>query len=341
MSFGKRRPKLSRAQLRPSNPIAIQQGRLARQRDRLARLAVVARRRPRRPPPSSTAPGPRSPSGSASGPTASSGSTSPSSSASTRRRRTPSGRPRPTRSPPSMVNDPAPIRDLAEPARRPDRSPIAKSPGFEALPENLRATWKLDPDDLRRAQGGHRHARAARRRCTRQIAAAFEPLDPRRRARPRHAAPQRGVEPRPCRSATSARRPSEAHLVPRERVVPERIAKPDGPVCQEFVAAFTSPRLGQILFRLVADKLDGHADADLRASSTPPRSASRPANRVQDIYDTYRRGDVLVEQDQTIGEEQLILLRAGARDGHREPRASATGSAGRARSSSSSPPCSP
>src|SRR3954471_10223750 len=42
MSFGKRRPKLSRAQLRPTNPIAIQQGRLARQRDRLARLAVVA-----------------------------------------------------------------------------------------------------------------------------------------------------------------------------------------------------------------------------------------------------------------------------------------------------------
>ena len=42
MSFGKRRPKPTRAQLRPTNPIAIQQGRLARQRDRLARLAVVA-----------------------------------------------------------------------------------------------------------------------------------------------------------------------------------------------------------------------------------------------------------------------------------------------------------
>src|SRR4051795_11178741 len=42
MSFGKRRSKLPRAQLRPTNPIALQQGRLARQRDRLARLAVVA-----------------------------------------------------------------------------------------------------------------------------------------------------------------------------------------------------------------------------------------------------------------------------------------------------------
>ena len=41
MSFGKRRPKSTRAQLRPSNPIALQHGRSARQRDRLARLAVV------------------------------------------------------------------------------------------------------------------------------------------------------------------------------------------------------------------------------------------------------------------------------------------------------------
>src|SRR6187455_1551368 len=41
MSFGKRRSKLSRAQLRPTNPIALQQGRVARQRDRLTRLAIV------------------------------------------------------------------------------------------------------------------------------------------------------------------------------------------------------------------------------------------------------------------------------------------------------------
>src|SRR3954470_10558869 len=41
MSFGKRRPKSTRAQLRPSNPIALQYGRSVRQRDRLARRAVV------------------------------------------------------------------------------------------------------------------------------------------------------------------------------------------------------------------------------------------------------------------------------------------------------------
>src|SRR4051812_10885764 len=42
MSFGKRRSKLPPAQLRPTNPITLRQGRLARQRDRLTRLAVVA-----------------------------------------------------------------------------------------------------------------------------------------------------------------------------------------------------------------------------------------------------------------------------------------------------------
>src|SRR5947209_6891804 len=42
MSFGKRRPKPLRAHLRPPAPVSIRQGHLARQRDRFARLAVVA-----------------------------------------------------------------------------------------------------------------------------------------------------------------------------------------------------------------------------------------------------------------------------------------------------------
>ena len=42
MSIGRRRPKLSRAHLRPSDSVAIKQGRLARQRTRAALLALVA-----------------------------------------------------------------------------------------------------------------------------------------------------------------------------------------------------------------------------------------------------------------------------------------------------------
>ena len=41
--------------------------------------------------------------------------------------------------------------------------------------------------------------------------------------------------------------------------------------------------------------------------TTQQREKARAS--VQDVFDTYRRGDVLVEQDQEILEEQLILLR--------------------------------
>ena len=47
--------------------------------------------------------------------------------------------------PPSMVNDPAPIKDLAE--RLDDLTvTVAKSQRFEDLPSTLVSTWKLKPE---------------------------------------------------------------------------------------------------------------------------------------------------------------------------------------------------
>src|SRR5579871_3693363 len=135
MSFGKRRPKLSRAQLRPSNPIALRQGRLARQRDRLARLAVVGLailataaivhgsgpffpyRLGQRPDREIRV------------------------KVEFQRRnmvRTLSEKQaRADQVPPSMANDPAPIRDLAE--RLDDLvDAVAKSPTFDVVPETFR-----------------------------------------------------------------------------------------------------------------------------------------------------------------------------------------------------------
>src|SRR5262249_50657210 len=101
---------------------------------------------------------------------------------------------------------------------------------------------------------------------------------------------------------------TEAHPVPRERVVPERVAKPDGPVYRDFVAAFTAPRVGPLLFRLAAEKFAGTPTLTYEEQVTA-RQRELARDRVPEIYDTYRRGDLLVEQDQTIGEEQSILLR--------------------------------
>ena len=97
-------------------------------------------------------------------------------------------------------------------------------------------------------------------------------------------------------------------VVPRDRVVPERIRKVDGPVYQEFCSVFTPPRIGQILFGLIANQLDSTPTLKYEAEATA-RLREDARNKVPDHYDPYARGEVLVDQGQTIGEEQLILLR--------------------------------
>jgi putative nucleotidyltransferase with HDIG domain len=205
----------------------------------------------------------------------------------------------------TMVNDPAPIRDLAE--RLDDLvSAIAKAPRLEALPESVRATWALTAtvfEDLKAATDTPER----RDDLHRQIAQAFAPLirdgvlgpD----ALPRHEEASRTLAVHLLGQSAA-----EAHAVPRERVVPERLAKPEGPVYSAFLGAFTDPRVGPILFRLVADKLAGTPTLTYEeAYTTGQREQARA--RVADVYDTYRHGDVLVEQGQEIGEEQLTLLR--------------------------------
>jgi len=62
------------------------------------------------------------------------------------------------------------------------------------------------------------------------------------------------------------------------------------------------------MFRLVADKLAATPTLTYEEQYTNQQRALA-RNRVDEVHDTYRRGDLLVEQGQTIGEEQLILLR--------------------------------
>jgi putative nucleotidyltransferase with HDIG domain len=304
MSFGKRRPKPPRAQLRPPTPLSIQQGRLARQRDRAARLAVVGvailltaaivhgsgppftyrlGQRPGREVRVNVPEFKR-----------------------INQKKTNAGRQvKVDQVAPSMVNDPAPIRDLAE--RLDDLIvTVAKSPGFEALPASLRATWKLDREGFETLK-----AAAARpeqvEALQRELGQAFEPLL-RDGVLGYDTLPRSEESSRTLSVRTLGQNPSEAHDVPRERVVPERVAKADGPVSHDFVAAFTDPKVGAALFRLAAEKLAGTPTLTYEEQYTN-RQRELARDRVKEIYDTYRRGDLLVEQGQKIGEEQLILLR--------------------------------
>jgi len=304
MSFGKRRSKLPRAQLRPTNPIALQQGRLAKQRDRLARLAIVALAVIATAavvhgsgPPFTFRIGQR--------PSREVRVNVPEFKRLNQKKTNTERQAEVDQVPPSMVNDPAPIQDLAE--RLDDLLvAIAKAPTLESLPENLRTSWRLRNETFEELKAAT-DTPERRDALHLKIEKAFAPLV-------RDGMLGYDTLPRTEESSlvlavrSVGEDPKQAHRVPRERVVPERVAKQDGAFYKEFVATFGDPRVGPVLFQLIAEKLSGMPTLTYEEQyTTSLRESAR--NRVKDVYDTYHQGDVLVEQGQKIEEEQLILLR--------------------------------
>jgi putative nucleotidyltransferase with HDIG domain len=304
MSIGKRRPRLPRAQLRSLPSASQKQSRLARQRARLACLSVVALTVLATAmivhgwgPPFSYRLGLR-----------------PDREIRVNvkefriRNQTKTSNERQAAAdqvPPSMANDPAPIKDLAD--RLDDLTVIiAKSNRFEDVPEPVRATWKLKPEtylDIKAATDTPQR----RDNLHVQIGKSFAPLVENGVLGP-EALPRNEESSRSLAIHPIGERFASSRLVPRERVVPERIVKPEGPVYREFVAAFTTPRIGETLFQLLSDRIDGRSTLSYEPEITAMlRDEAR--GRVLDHFDTYTKGDVLVEQGQSIGEEQLILLR--------------------------------
>src|SRR4051794_22927702 len=304
MSIGKRRPKLPRAQLRSLSSASQKQSRLARQRARLVSLSVVALTVVAT---AAIVHGPGPPFTYRLG-------QRPDREIRVNvkefriRNQTKTSNERQAAAdqvPPSMVNDPAPLKDLAD--RLDDLTvTIAKSSRFEDVPETVRATWKLKPEtylDIKAATDTPER----RDNLHAQIGTAFTllvqngVLGP--EALPRNEESSRILAIHPVGQPHSA-----SHLVPREYVVPERIVKPEGPVYRQFVSAFTTPRTGETLFQLMADRIDARPTLAYEPEiTTMLRDQARDA--LAEHFDTYSKGDVLVEQGQPIGEEQLILLR--------------------------------
>ena len=268
MSIGKRRPKLSRAQLRPADRGLHQAGspgQAARPGRRCSRCGRSRCRGHRGDRPRLRAA--RSPTGSASARPRDPGQRQGIPGSATRPRPATSGRRPPTRSRRRWSTIPAPIRDLAERLDdltvddrqgRPIRGPPRERPG--GLEARARG--------LRRAQGGHRHPRAARQAARVRSPRRSQPLLRDGVLGPGTLPPNEESSRHPVDPHSRASRRHLARLVPRDRVVPERIVKPDGPVFQEFCAAFTSPRIGQILFGLIADQLDGTPTLTFEAEAT-------------------------------------------------------------------------
>ena len=305
MSFGKRKPKIVRAQLRPSHLVAHQHNRSARQRDRWSRLAVVAVAVV------ATAaivhgPGPFFTFRLGQRPDREIRVNVDQFQRRNLIRTNTERQAKADQVPPAMINNPEPIVDLAD--RLDDLvAAVAKAPTFDMVPESIRGLWKLSPalyDDIREASDTPERLEDIRRR----IRKAFEPLirdgvlgpD----VLPRNEEMNRSLS---VRLATE--RHEQAHLVPRDRVIRERLDKVDGPVGKDFIAAFNPAALGQGLFGLIADRLPGYPTLSYEESyTTQLRDQARAS--VTDIFDTYHRNELLVPQGQEISEEQLWLLRA-------------------------------
>jgi putative nucleotidyltransferase with HDIG domain len=183
---------------------------------------------------------------------------------------------------------------------------IAKAPTLEAVPESYKSQWKLTPplfDDIREACDTPERHEDLRRRINK----AFEPLVrdgvlgssalPRHEETSRVLAVHRVDQPR-----------DQAHRVARDRVMQERLDNPKNPIGLEFIAAFNPPALGEKLFKLVAEPLTSQRTLTFEEPYTN-KLREKARDSVADVEDVYRRGELLVEQGQEIGEEQLLLLR--------------------------------
>lgn len=302
MILGKRKNKISRAQLRPTRPAAGLRERNARQRERATRLGIIVAavlatalivhgtgppftyrlgRRPDRDVLVNVAEFQRK-----------------------NPIKTNLARQEADRVPPYLINKPSPIQALAE--RLGDLiEEISKAKSIDDLPDGLSINWKLEPsafDELRAAADTPERHEALQRRIVR----AFEPLIRDGVLGP-NTLPQQEDATRELRVRDAGEPPAKSHRVPRERVALERIANPDGPVYKRFVSTFGTPRVGEVLFGLIAGRLKSSPTLSYDEKVTAMvREEARRA--IPDVYDVYHLRDRLVAQGQPIGEEQLILL---------------------------------
>jgi cyclic-di-AMP phosphodiesterase PgpH len=204
--------------------------------------------------------------------------------------------------PPILSNDPAPLRELESQLEDLiDGVALAAKPNLDELAPELLKSWGLDQktfDDIRAASDTPERRDELRRR----IGKAFEPLIRNGVLTPGTLALE--DEPGPLLDIRSE---GISSLVPRDRVIPERVSRPDGPAAEAFQEEFVPADLGRGLFRLIAPRLSALPTLRYEADAT---STSRQAarDRVSEYDDSYKRGELLVEQGQPINEDQLELL---------------------------------
>jgi cyclic-di-AMP phosphodiesterase PgpH len=207
---------------------------------------------------------------------------------------------------PRMVNDPQAVLDLIKSIEDLAAGTITATKPDD-LPENIIQKWGMIDretfDDLREAND----VPERRSQFSKEIQNAFAPIIkdgllssaplPRQYQNARNFAIRQTVEG-----------PSQWQSVPIDNVLHERLTRKESDFYRHFVASIRPPELGQRLFDLVSPKLAQIATLTYdEQATTLAREAAR--SNVPDIYDQFKRGDLIVEQGQPIDTENLDLLR--------------------------------
>ena len=182
---------------------------------------------------------------------------------------------------------------------------VARSSRFEDLPETVRTAWKLKPEsylDLKAATDTPER----RDNLHAKLAQAFEPLLQTACSAPKRFPSTRMPAPFcPCRHCGPSVGGSPGGARPR---CPRTDHQARRRGLREFKAAFTAPRIGQVLFELVADRVD-RGRRSRTSRRRPPGSVTRPAAGSKSDTTPTPAATCWSKQGQTIGDEQLILLR--------------------------------
>lgn len=206
---------------------------------------------------------------------------------------------------PRMLHNPKPIQDLIKSVED-----LATAAGqinrVEELPPNVTLIWgMISPDlfeDLREAND----LPERREQFSRELQEAFNPvlregvLSPTPLPRQDQGATQFAIR-------LENEEESKSRLVTRDHVSPERLARNDSDFYRHFVSSFRPPELGQRLFEIVGSKLTGVPTLSYDEVETT-KARERARAEVPEIFDQFKRGDLIVEQSQPIDAETLDLL---------------------------------
>lgn len=207
---------------------------------------------------------------------------------------------------PRMIHNPKPIEELIK-----SIEDLATASGqvnqLNDLPANIAQFWgAVSPDlfeDLREANA----LPERREQFSRELREAFSPVIREGILSPTPL-PRRDQDATQFTIRLENEDESKSRLVTRDHVSPERLARVDSDFHRHFVSSFRPPELGQRLFELIGPKLAGVPTLTYDEVETT-QARERARAEVPEIFDPFKRGDLIVEQSQPIDAETLDLLR--------------------------------